>query len=87
MSKAEKLMKVIDAVLAECEKNNELTLVVTMLRPILTAIISQMKDEDVDGFIMVVKNLVRYLEEDERAEKGVESCSTDSNAKVYNFPR
>ena len=83
MSKAEKLMKVTDVVLAECEKNNTLTPVVAMLRPILTAIISQMRDEDVDGFVMVIKNLVKYLEEDERCEES-DSCSS---AKGLNLPR
>ena len=39
-----------------------------MLRPILINFINQMKDEEIDKLIVIIKAIIKYLEEDEREE-------------------
>ena len=43
-------------------------MILQMLRPILINFINQMKDEEVDKLIVIIKAIIKYLEEDEREE-------------------
>ena len=61
MSKVEKLRLIVDKVLTEAQEDN---MILTMLKPILINFITQMKDDDVDKLINVIKAIIRYLEED-----------------------
>ena len=43
-------------------------MIIQMLRPILTNFISQMNDEEIDKLIVIIKAIIKYLEEDEEGE-------------------
>ena len=62
MNKVEKLKLIVDRVLMEAQQDN---MMIAMLRPILTNFISQMKEDDIDGLIKVLKAIAWYLEKDE----------------------
>ena len=77
MSKVEKLRMIVDKVLREVQEENT---IIAMLRPILINFINQMKDEDVEKMIKIIKAIIRYLEEEEGAKK-------DEDKKVVPFTR
>ena len=62
MTKKEKLKMIVDKVLTEVEEQN---MIIQMLKPILTNFITQMKDEDVDKMIKIIKAIIAYLEKEE----------------------
>ena len=81
MTKKEKLRLIVDKVLTEVEEQN---MIVAMLKPILTNFITQMKDEDVDKMIKIIKAIIIYLEKEEK-EEGVKQ--NEDNKKVCFFGR
>ena len=64
MTKKEKLNLIIDKVLMD---DNPMS---SMLKPILTNFISQMKDEEVDKMITIIKAIIRYLESEDKGDNG-----------------
>ena len=78
MTKKEKLEMIIDKVLTECQEDSP---VIAMLKPILTNFISQMKDEEVDKMIKIIKAIIAYLEKEEGTQDGKE------NKEVYSAAR
>ena len=74
MSKKEKLKLIIDKVLTECQEDSPM---VAMLKPILLNFIVQMKDEEVDKMITIIKAIIAYLEKEEGTQDGKE------NKEVY----
>ena len=63
MTKKEKLNLIIDKVLMDDIPMSP------MLKPILTNFISQMKDEEVDKMINIIKAIIRYLEDESEGVK------------------
>ena len=67
MTKKEKLNLIIDKVLTECQEDSP---ILATLKPILTGFISQMKDEEVDKMITIIKAIIRYLESEDKGANG-----------------
>ena len=76
MSKKEKLNLIIDKVLMEDIP------MAAMLRPILTNFISQMKDEEVDKMITIIKAIIAYLEKEDEG-----TINDEKNKEVYSAAR
>ena len=70
MTKKEKLKMIVDKVLTEVEEQN---MIVAMLKPILTNFITQMKDEDVNKMIKIIKAIIEYLEKEEVEQEGAKT--------------
>ena len=47
-------------------------MIVAMLKPILVSFISQMKDEEVDKVIKIIKAIISYLEKEEGVKQNEE---------------
>jgi hypothetical protein len=62
MSKKEKLNLIIDKVLTTCQEDSPIT---TMLKPILLNFIAQMKEDEVEKMIKVIKAIISYLEKED----------------------
>ena len=83
MTKKEKLKMIVDKVLIEVQEDSP---IVAMLRPILTDFIAQMKDEDVDKMIKIIKAIIEYLEKEEKEEvKQEEGAKQDEEDKKVCF--
>ena len=79
MTKKEKLKMIVDKVLTKVQQDN---MIIQMLRPILTNFIAQMKDDDIDKMITIIKAIVKYLEKDEN--KGVKQDAQENKEAVIN---
>ena len=77
MSKKEKLNLIIDKVLLEDIP------MATMLKPILTNFISQMKEDEVDKMIKIIKAIIAYLEKEENEG----TINDEKNKEVYTAAR
>ena len=62
MSKKEKLNLIIDKVLTTCQEDSTIA---TMLKPILMNFIAQMKEDEVDKMIKIIKAIISYLEKED----------------------
>ena len=79
MTKKDKLQMIVDKVLTEVQQDSP---IVAMLKPILMNFITQMKDEDIDKMITIIKAIIKYLEEDE--DKGVKQDAQEDKEAVIN---
>ena len=85
MTKKDKLQMIVDKVLTEVQQDN---MIIQMLKPILTNFIAQMKDEDVDKMVKIIKAIIAYLEKEETEEAKQEGAKQDEeNKKVCFFGR
>ena len=82
MTKKEKLRLIVDKVLTEVQQDN---MIIQMLKPILTNFIAQMKDEDVDKMIKIIKAIIAYLEKEEIEEAKQEGVKQDEEDKKVCF--
>ena len=62
MSKKEKLNLIVDKVLTECQEDSP---IITMLKPILLNFITQMKEDEVNKMIKIIKAIIAYLEKED----------------------
>ena len=82
MTKKDKLQMIVDKVLTEVQQDN---MIIQMLKPILTNFIAQMKDEDVDKMIKIIKAIIAYLEKEEIEEAKQEGVKQDEEDKKVCF--
>ena len=62
MTKVEKLKIILETAITQYEKQSP---ALTMLKPLLITITANLKEEEVEGLISVMKKIIEYLERED----------------------